>query len=615
MASTTRNKPPLTSNLNRRAASTRSPTPTNGAPSPTPGGIARRNTIREGGAHHRSGSSISSPLSARSAAKSRPHSNDETELENAAILEDLRSRLAKSESAAEAAAEEYAKQIKSLQIRLEESIAEQVKMEESQHSRDEFMESLEMQIKDLTRSKRDQDNIYEAERTAAQQEKEELMDREEELNTIVQRLKDALSQKERNPTRERQNSFDDSPVDHESIGFAPSGHSPAPSQNSLVLQKDKLIESLRLELAEAQIRLAEADHMGGTKLHLLEQQLLEVRMTNARLMEENESFQLLLSTAAMNGDYPRGDYLTSAFSDPEPEMDSNVVKKVQGSPRNSMSLGNLAAELEQADSDEECDKCRKLENEIKLKTEQNKAMSLYINNIIERILQHKDSEAILDKTASPLGVDGAGSDKPLPPMPNEQPTRTKSLRNNDPKNGNTQIPLQRSQSARVAPSGHKRSHSDAGTNYTNGPGIYRREGMITPRANTFFGGATNDNYMRSRVRDSSASVDSGVSDTNTTETNSIPSPPHPPTSLGPIGGNKLRPLTLVQKNVNNGMMSPPLGGRKISGDYMDYDDKKTDRRNSKRGSWMGWFNRGKDEDQTHANSLASNVVFEGKDVE
>src|SRR5690349_19088561 len=125
-----------------------------------------------------------------------------------------------------------------------------------------------------------------------------------------------------------------------SVAFAPSAHSPVPP-NSLLLQKDKLIESLRLELAEAQIRLAEADHLEGTKLQQLEQQLLEVRMTNARLMEDNESFQLLLSSAALNGDFPRGDYLSNAFSDsdPEPEPEQNEVKKVQGSPRNSVSLG------------------------------------------------------------------------------------------------------------------------------------------------------------------------------------------------------------------------------------------------------------------------------------
>jgi predicted nucleic acid-binding Zn-ribbon protein len=71
--------------------------------------------------------------------------------------------LAKSESAAEAAAEEYAKQIKALQMRLDEAQADYVQIEDHSHSKDETIDNLEMQIKDLTRSKRDQENIYEAE--------------------------------------------------------------------------------------------------------------------------------------------------------------------------------------------------------------------------------------------------------------------------------------------------------------------------------------------------------------------------------------------------------------------------------------------------------------------
>jgi predicted nucleic acid-binding Zn-ribbon protein len=124
--------------------------------------MARRNTMREG-ISHRPSISAGSPLSARGAVKTRPVSNDETELENAAILEDLRSRLAKSESAAETAAQEYTKQIKALQQRLGEANADYVRIEDQMHAKDEATEQLEMQVKDLIRSKRDQENIYEAE--------------------------------------------------------------------------------------------------------------------------------------------------------------------------------------------------------------------------------------------------------------------------------------------------------------------------------------------------------------------------------------------------------------------------------------------------------------------
>lgn len=592
--------------------------------------------MREGYTHRPSGSiGGSSPLSARSVAKPRAASNDETELENTAILEDLRSRLAKSETAAETAAQEYAKQLKALQQRLEEANAEYVRIEEQMHVKDESIEQLELQVKDLIRSKRDQENIYEAERIAAQQEKEELLDREEELNTIVQRLKDTLSQRQGTPDKEGRNSFD-SVRDGDSVTFAPSAVSPVPQQ-TLLLQKDKLIESLRLELAEAQISLAEADHHGGTKLQQLEQQLLEVRMTNARLMEDNESFQLLLSSAALNGDFPRGDYLSNAFSDPEQhETESEKdeeIKKVPGSPRrNSISLGlNLAEELESVDANDEAvqeenQQIKKLEVELKALREQNKAMSLYISGIIERILQSKDSEAILDKTTPLSSSNNSGSntpanDKPLPPKPEDEPRtgilqRTKSAAQRKappPFRPENMSSMQRSHSYRGPTGGHKRSQSDHGHSYPSAGSvvnnIYRGEGMITPRSSTFYGGATGEHYTaRARPRDSTISVDSGVSDTDASSISSRTSS-HPST---PISGKTLRPLTLVQKNVSNGMMSPPLGGpRKISGDYMDGYDMNANKRSSKRSSWMGWFGRKEDGVQIATES----VVFEGKDVE
>lgn len=54
-------------------------------------------------------------------------------------------------------------QMKALELRLEEALAEQIKMEDSNHGKDEVIEGIESQLKELTRAKRDQENIYEAE--------------------------------------------------------------------------------------------------------------------------------------------------------------------------------------------------------------------------------------------------------------------------------------------------------------------------------------------------------------------------------------------------------------------------------------------------------------------
>lgn len=227
------------------------------------------------------------------------------------------------------------------------------------------------------------------------------------------------------------------------------------------MQKDKLIHSLRLELAEYEVRLTQVDHMGGSRVSELEQRLLEAKMTNARLMEEIESYQLLISTATLNGDFSRTDIMTNAFSD-EPQR-AKEVENGDGEMDRPIS-SSLADELEHVE-EEEAEHVRKLEAEVKSLRDQNKALTLYINNIIERLLNHKDFEAILDKTPS-LGSIQAGQKEeaaaPPPPPAAEKPkffslVRKTSVVNKPvpapPAAEQEPSPLQRSQSMRVTQTG------------------------------------------------------------------------------------------------------------------------------------------------------------------
>ena len=174
----------------------------------------------------------------------------------------------------------------------------------------------------------------------------------------------------------------------------------------LLTQKDRLIESLQLELAGVHIKLVELENKGGGREQELEKSLLETRITNARLQEDNESFQLLLSEKTLNGDFSKTDVM-----------------------HNSSGLGSLAEELESAEGESE--NYRRLELEAKSLKEQNRALTLYVESIIGRLLQHKEFENILEKTPdlmsgkprpqSPPGARNetpvAITDKELPPPP------------------------------------------------------------------------------------------------------------------------------------------------------------------------------------------------------
>lgn len=158
-------------------------------------------------------------------------------------------------------------------------------------------------------------------------------------------------------------------------------------------QKDRLIESLQLELAGAHIKLVELENRGGGREQELERSLLETRITNARLQEDNESFQLLLSEKTLNGDFSKTDVM-----------------------HNSSGLGSLAEELESAEGESE--NYRRLELEAKSLKEQNRALTLYVESIIGRLLQHKEFENILEKTPDLM------SGKPRPQSPPDAKTET-----------------------------------------------------------------------------------------------------------------------------------------------------------------------------------------------
>ncbi|RPB29606.1 hypothetical protein L211DRAFT_844568 [Terfezia boudieri ATCC MYA-4762] len=645
--------------------------------------IGRRHTIREGLPGHVSQGSLSSlrtGISARSAVKRASisgavHMDDNTAelLEKDGIISDLTQRIKRIEANAAAAADNFQDQKQALQSRMEEAVDEATKMEDIIHSRDETIEELESQIVELDRRNRDQEHIYETERITWSGEKEDFFYKEEELNATIQRLKETITELQKENSRlEKETSRDDSlrrrrrhscmtnlppvfsenevqanylkldgesrDVEDEKVEFAPPSASatppppppPSPPQqdqfNNLVMQKDKLIHSLRLELAEYEVRLTQADHMGGSRVSALEQQLMDAKMTNARLMEEIESYQLLISTATLNGDFSRTDIMTNAFSDyPQGEQEKETEhdgdrRRKDISRRNSVgpmssSLADELEDVEEEDDSAEAEAQRKLEAEAKTLKDQNKALTLYINNIIERLLNHKDFEAILDKTPS-LGSVQAGQKEavsaPPPPPVSEKPSKFFSLARNvmkTPVAVNKPVPaipapeqepspLQRSQSMRVQPTGlRQQSKTDVtGTREAHFNLVNTNVPKAPQRASTFFNTGTpaSDGYTTRPPRSrnsvaSSASTTSSVSDHSTATDLSSPTTPHgpAPVAMGMIAGNKLRPLRLVQENAT------------------PEEEKK-----NKRSSWMGWFNRGKEEEPP-----ASSIVFERRDVE
>lgn len=402
------------------------------AAKPATAGVSRTKSVRTG-----------TPVSAKAAAR-KPATNDNTpdveevRAEMQAKLDEMQERL----NQAEAAAQEHEKQKAVLQVKLDEASKEQGVLEDNVQEHIERIEELEREKKESLRQQREMEHIYETERAAAIKEKEAAAVKEEEMQASMQRMRETLAQKdmrqglddEKRPSVSRNSSWRNSAnvsPNLEGGQFAPPSsiqRSDSRSSSKIVNQKDKIIEGLRLDLAEAEFKLVEVENMGGGRLQELQKTVYDTKMQNARLMEENESFQLLLQEKTLNGDFSigHGNLLRPA---------SNAGSRPSSRHHTAVSGTTLADELESQADDSELveagtESDRRLQAEINSLKEQNKALTLYINNIVSRLLQHDQFEHILDKTPDLMSSSGSpapakpapaktnpSSDKDLPPPP------------------------------------------------------------------------------------------------------------------------------------------------------------------------------------------------------
>jgi hypothetical protein len=341
--------------------------------------------------------------------------------------------------------------------------------------------------------------------------------------------------------------------------------------------------------------------MGGGRMQEVERLLLEARMTNARLMEDNESYQLLLSQKTLTGDFHHGEFMGSASNE-------HALSALEG-----RSVGtSLADELAETEEGEVDNNYRRLEADLKASKAENKALTLYINKIIERLLQHQDFEAILDQSSD--FKPGANVDKELPPPPPPKEASGVSIlqRAKSVAMGATRRPRPQSQmpaahsaltdpdTAPSIPFGLNRTSSfrsgrPKSEQYTGGAAsvvnqMYKGNGQVSPpihgpqtprHSQSFFappavGGNPNaaarapsnpiaGNFPGMRSDSSSTSGESG--EVNTPGN----SPPRKEEKATTFAGNKPRPLRLVQDHPENST-------RRVSAEDMQ----------AKRSSWMGW---------------------------
>lgn len=118
--------------------------------------------------------------------------DDDTRAETAAVIDDLKEQVQK----AETVSEQYCKQLGVLQMRLDDAVSDQGKTEDQTQEKDRVIASQQEEIRQLSRRLREVEVAHETELASVLKDKESLVDKEEDLQATIQRLKETIAQKD-----------------------------------------------------------------------------------------------------------------------------------------------------------------------------------------------------------------------------------------------------------------------------------------------------------------------------------------------------------------------------------------------------------------------------------
>ena len=332
--------------------------------------------------------------------------DEEVKSKNADLIKRLEERVEK----AERAEQQYKQQLYAAQQDLDQERQDQTTAEERDLQRQTDLNRLQAGINDLKTHNRELERLHLEDQRLLHQEQEKHTNQQVQQQEAIGRLNEAL----RLNGIERHNASRNSTmVDHQNYDENGSGgrcedtaqRDHASNSAYALQQKDDAINALQLEITEVQLKLAQQEHQQERRFQNLEQQVSEYKMLNARLKEENESYELLLREKTLKGEFMHQDHNAG----------------------DSRGMSSLAEELESTEhGDEEpaggqTEGYRKLDSENKSLKAEIEALRLYIDKIVGRLLSHPGFEHIIqDKEEPPSPPAKMPAEKALPAIPDHQ---------------------------------------------------------------------------------------------------------------------------------------------------------------------------------------------------
>ncbi|SAM07278.1 hypothetical protein [Absidia glauca] len=159
--------------------------------------------------------------------------------------------------------------------------------------------------------------------------------------------------------------------------------------------QDKLILDLKAELEQQKSMVQDRDSQAqrqSLRIQHLDHEIASVKQVNRSLMEDNESYQILLHEKTISGEFMMNPIMQVETND----SSKDALEKTGGGGLNLAAELNLANDFEATQKANEVDiTVQKLTDEVKILQDTNRALQLYMNKILMKIIDNKQLEDVL----------------------------------------------------------------------------------------------------------------------------------------------------------------------------------------------------------------------------
>ncbi|KAG8966079.1 hypothetical protein FRC03_012563 [Tulasnella sp. 419] len=205
--------------------------------------------------------------------------------------------------------------LKAAESRLAELDADQERMEKEAAEKDQVIDLLRGQIKELEREKRELRKRYEDQTSTFEAERQAFYTEQQHLKSRIQALSQARRRSPRRPrspsvapNQGNEDEAEDSEAEDEGAGETKDNEGDGGKAEED--NEPAEMTALRLELSTLSVSHTSLQNT----LHLLQNQLMDVELVNSRLQEDNESYALLLQEKTLSGQFDIRGVLNDADS-------------------------------------------------------------------------------------------------------------------------------------------------------------------------------------------------------------------------------------------------------------------------------------------------------------